>query len=61
MKNDSKKRQDILEWVKLSIYDLETALAMQKAGRYLYVLFCCQQAVEYAKLKNSGTHHLIRY
>lgn len=46
MKNDSKKRQDILEWAKLSNYDLETALAMQKAGRYLYVLFCCQQAVE---------------
>lgn len=46
MKNDSKKRQDVLEWVKLSDYDLETARAMQKAGKYLYVLFCCQQAVE---------------
>lgn len=46
MKNDYKKKQDVLEWVKLSDYDLETAQAMQKAGRYLYVLFCCQQAVE---------------
>ena len=27
-------------------YDLDTADAMFKAGRYLYVLFCCQQAVE---------------
>ena len=27
-------------------YDLDTAKAMLAAGRYLYVLFCCQQAVE---------------
>ena len=46
MKNNSKKRQDISEWIKLSEYDLETAQAMQRAGKYLYVLFCCQQAVE---------------
>ncbi len=46
MKNDSKKKQDILRWIKLSDYDIETARAMRKAGRYLYVLFCCQQAVE---------------
>lgn len=46
MSGNSKKKQDILEWIKLSDYDLETARAMQKTGRYLYVLFCCQQAIE---------------
>lgn len=29
-------------------YDLETARAMNEAGRYLYVVFMCQQAVEKA-------------
>lgn len=33
-------------WATQSRYDLETAKAMLDAGRYLYVLFCCQQAVE---------------
>ena len=46
MSGSPKKKQDISEWIKLSNYDLETARAMQRAGRYLYVLFCCQQAVE---------------
>ncbi len=36
------------EWADRSQYDVETADAMLKAGRYLYVLFCCQQAVEKA-------------
>lgn len=35
-------------WREQARYDLETARAMQKSGRYLYVLFCCQQAVEKA-------------
>lgn len=26
-------------------YDLETARAMLDAGRFLYILFCCQQAI----------------
>jgi HEPN domain-containing protein len=34
------------QWVERAQYDLDTAEAMLKAGRYLYVLFCCQQAVE---------------
>ena len=34
------------QWADQARYDLETADAMLKAGRYLYVLFCCQQAVE---------------
>lgn len=41
-----KKTRDIAHWIKLSDYDVETATAMHKTGRYLYVLFCCQQAVE---------------
>jgi len=34
------------QWLEQSRYDLETARAMFDSGRYLYVLFCCQQAVE---------------
>jgi len=34
------------QWAAQSLYDIETAKAMLDAGRYLYVLFCCQQAVE---------------
>ena len=33
-------------WADQALYDLETAKAMMDSGRYLYVLFCCQQAVE---------------
>jgi HEPN domain-containing protein len=33
-------------WKSQALYDLETARAMLKSGRYLYVLFCCQQSVE---------------
>ena len=36
------------DWVEQARYDLETAKAMLAAGRYLYVLFCCQQSVEKA-------------
>jgi HEPN domain-containing protein len=35
-------------WAEQARYDLDTAKAMLAAGRYLYVLFCCQQAVEKA-------------
>lgn len=38
--------KDVKYWVDLSSYDLRTASAMLKTGRYLYVLFMCQQAVE---------------
>lgn len=33
-------------WTSLSEYDLETAAAMLRTGRYLYVGFMCHQAVE---------------
>lgn len=36
------------QWAEQARYDVGTADAMLKAGRYLYVLFCCQQAVEKA-------------
>ena len=36
------------KWVERAQYDLETARAMLASGRYLYVLFCGQQAVEKA-------------
>jgi HEPN domain-containing protein len=34
------------QWADQARYDLDTARAMFEAGRNLYVLFCCQQAVE---------------
>ncbi len=34
------------QWVSQSDYDFETAKAMYETGRYLYVAFMCQQAVE---------------
>ncbi len=37
---------DVQYWIDLSAYDLETAHAMLKSRRYLYVLFMCQQAIE---------------
>jgi HEPN domain-containing protein len=33
-------------WEDVAEYDLETAEAMLNSGRYLYVVFMCQQAVE---------------
>jgi HEPN domain-containing protein len=37
---------DAEKWNELAGYDLVTAEAMLASGRYLYVLFCCQQSVE---------------
>lgn len=34
------------KWAERAAYDLDTARAMLESKRYLYVLFCCQQAVE---------------
>ena len=33
-------------WQDIAQYDLDTAYAMYKAGRWLYVIFMCQQAIE---------------
>ena len=56
-------------WLSLAEYDLSTAHDMSKAGRYLYVAFMCQQAIEkimkalYVKQHGSTppyTHNLLR-
>ena len=39
-------KQDVKYWVDLSKYDIDTAKAMLESGRYLYVLFTCQQSIE---------------
>lgn len=33
-------------WLDIAKYDLETAEAMFDSGRYLYVVFMCQQSIE---------------
>lgn len=40
--------ETVREWIQRAEYDLETARAMLNSGRYFYVIFCCQQAVEKA-------------
>jgi HEPN domain-containing protein len=37
---------EVMYWVELSDYDLETAEAMLEKARYLYVGFMCHQAIE---------------
>jgi len=37
---------DVTPWVNASRYDLQTARALLRSRRYIYVLFMCQQAVE---------------
>ena len=36
----------VIYWLDLSDYDIETAEAMQKSKRYLYVGFMCHQTIE---------------
>ena len=59
----------IKNWLALAEYDFETAKAMMKSGRYLYVAFTCQQTIEktlkalYVKEKDETppyTHNLIK-
>jgi len=38
----------VSHWVERAEYDLETARSMLDTGRYLYVGYMCQQAVEKA-------------
>jgi HEPN domain-containing protein len=66
----TKMSQKIIDnWISLAEYDLATAQDMSKAGRYLYVAFMCQQAIEkilkacYVKQYQSTppyTHNLLR-
>jgi HEPN domain-containing protein len=39
-------KKEIDLWMGQARYDLDAAHAMLESKRYLYVLFCCQQAVE---------------
>ncbi|MCD5414082.1 MAG: HEPN domain-containing protein [Clostridiales bacterium] len=41
---DNRKKYE--HWEYIAKYDLDTAKAMFKTGRYLYVVFMCQQAIE---------------
>jgi len=59
----------INNWLDLARYDLETASAMLASGRYLYVAFTCQQAIEkllkafFVKANNCTppyTHNLLK-
>jgi HEPN domain-containing protein len=58
----------VKSWIEISDYDLETANAMLKTKRYLYIGFMCHQAIEkilkgYYELKRNEeppyTHNLI--
>jgi HEPN domain-containing protein len=40
------KEKDVKSWVEASRYDLETAKALLRSRRFLYVLFMCQQSLE---------------
>ena len=55
------------KWFKLALYDLETARVMFETGRYRYVPFMCQQAIEKVlkgmiseKLNPPRIHDLVR-
>ncbi|MBU4484903.1 HEPN domain-containing protein [bacterium] len=39
-------RDTVKQWLEQSEYDFETAKAMLKTSRFLYVAFMCQQSIE---------------
>ncbi|PIP35969.1 MAG: DNA-binding protein [Desulfobacterales bacterium CG23_combo_of_CG06-09_8_20_14_all_52_9] len=53
----NKKFKPPEEWFKQADYDLETAEAMFKSGRYIYTVFMCHLTIEKA-LKGLCTKHL---
>jgi HEPN domain-containing protein len=36
----------VRKWIERADYDMQTAEAVHKAGRYIYSIFMCQQAIE---------------
>ena len=38
--------ESVRKWLQRVDYDMETAEAMLQAGRYIYAVFMCQQAIE---------------
>ncbi|HSH35960.1 HEPN domain-containing protein [Schnuerera sp.] len=64
---DNKEKYEY--WLDIAEYDLETAIANYKSGRYLYVVFMCQQAIEkmvkglyilYTDEEPARTHNIAR-
>lgn len=64
---DNKEKYEY--WLDITEYDLETAIANYKSGRYLYVVFMCQQAIEkmvkglyilYTDEEPARTHNIAR-
>lgn len=56
-------------WLDIAEYDMETARANYKSGRYLYVVFMCQQSIEkmvkglhilYTGKEAARTHNIAR-
>lgn len=45
---DPKRKKHVETWLARVNYDLETAQAMYKTGRHIYVVFMAQQAIEKA-------------
>mgnify|MGYP000914512626 FL=1 len=41
-----KKEEKFLYWLDIAEYDLKTAEAMLNSGRFVYVVFMCQQSLE---------------
>ena len=59
----------IKNWLALAEYDFNTAQSMLKSGRYLYIVFTCQQTIEKClkalyiiekKITPPYTHNLLR-
>jgi HEPN domain-containing protein len=46
LEKDRKMEDKVQYWIEISDYDLETAEAMLRSKRYLYVGFMCHQAIE---------------
>ena len=47
-RDQSTMSRAVEQWIERARYDIETAEVLLHNQRYLYVLFCCQQAVEKA-------------
>ncbi|MFH0774673.1 MAG: HEPN domain-containing protein [bacterium] len=67
MNDKAAKQRRVQVWIDRAQYDLDTAKAMLDTGRYIYVVFMCQQAIEKrlkAYIEDTGTtppriHNLI--
>ncbi|MEW6202422.1 MAG: HEPN domain-containing protein [bacterium] len=48
MKKENRKYKPPQEWFRQADYDLETAKALLKSGRYIYTVFMCHLCIEKA-------------